>query len=128
MPKTVTIKGAERVPANKLALIVTQPSEKHYYDAPNTVANSQTIWKTPPIMDEKPPSGQNLIGTKRGMVTIVGYYGSNKTLKTSQWVAKCSCGNYILRNGKTWRKGLKNETFDCCQICKHINRMREGFI
>lgn len=126
--KTITIYNRERVPVNKQSAIVTAPAEKHYYEIPVSKLN-QKIWEVPPPMYDKPPKifkGKNLIGTRRGQIEIIGYYGKNATLKTSQWVARCDCGYYELRNGKSWRKGLKKGTSDCCCRCDYINLMREG--
>lgn len=126
MSKTITIKGTERVPVDKTASLVTTPASQHYYKVPKKITGNFQSWDAPPPMYDKPPKiyqGENLIGTKRGMVEIVGYYGSNKVLKTSQWVARCACGRYELRNGKSWRKGLKNNKKDCCSFCNHTQRM-----
>lgn len=123
MAKTTTIKGTERVPINRTAAIVTTPAEKHYYQVPQEVLDRSLWWDAPPPMYNKPPKiffANNLIGTRRGMITIIGYYGHGKSSKTSQWVGRCDCGRYLLRNGKTWRKGLKNNITDRCDVCDHL--------
>lgn len=116
---TVTINGTERVPVNKQSAIVTQQQEEpyEYFLKQNTIK----VWDTPPPMYNKPPKiffGKNLIGTRRGAMVIIGYYGSGK--KYSQWVGKCACGRYEIRNGTAWRKGLAKDSFDACCRCKQI--------
>jgi hypothetical protein len=120
--KTVTIREVERAPANKQSAIVTTPSEHLHYEYIRKEGHVKT-WEVPPPMYNRPPriiKGGNLIGTRRGAMVIVGYHGHNTTRDGSRWVGKCACGRYELRNGITWRKGLKKETFDACNRCKQI--------
>jgi hypothetical protein len=116
--RTVTINGTEKVAVNKTARIVTSPQEEY---KPNKKLN-QDIWEAPPTTHIIPvPEGKtNLVGTKRGWMIIVGYFGKNK------WLAKCVCGKYEKRDGKRWKKGLKNNIEDeGCAYCQHNKHLQK---
>lgn len=120
--RTVTINRTERVPANKQATIVTTPCPQHHYEYKRNEGCIKTFDMPPPMYNIPPKYiyGGNLINTKRGMITIIGYFGHSTGTNTSQWVGKCACGRYEIRNGISWRKGLKKKSFDACNRCKQI--------
>jgi len=118
----IMIYGKECNPINKQAARVTQFSPHLWYEYkrdPGTVIT----WEAPPSFYSRPPRifyGENLIGSKRGLMEIIGYYGTNKAQRTSQWVARCRCGKYELRNGKSWRRGMEKDKPDACHRCLQI--------
>lgn len=106
-----------RKPVDIVAARVTWAAEAY---EPEKILN-QEIWQDgpPPTIDPDPRWCDDLRGTSRGRMTIVGY------LDKANLLARCVCGNYERRDTKSWRKGVKNTTHDLgCQICRHLNHIR----
>jgi hypothetical protein len=80
---------------------------------------NQEIWTEGPPPTIDPPGNEDLRGTTRGKLTIVGYLEPKKLL------GRCVCGNYEMRNAKAWRKGIKEDTPDLgCQFCRHLHHLK----
>jgi hypothetical protein len=132
--RTVTIKGMERIAVNKLAGIVTSPAKEIDLYEPDIIL-TQTVFDAPPKTKAVPSYLQDLTGSKRGKMTIVGYlgyiatssYGRNNRHPPHKWLAKCVCGKYEIRDGSIWRKGLRKNTQDagCCYCHNFENKKYE---
>lgn len=128
--KTVTINGIERTAVNKLARVATMPAKEtdvYKIELPSCVKVYDAPLKTKAV----PRYLEDLIGTKRGKMTVVGYlgyqatpsYNRNKRHPPHKWLVKCICGKYEVRDGYKWRRGLKSNTPDeGCAYCHYFTR------
>lgn len=86
-----------------------------------TREHSQYHFKNKPLIPELPKNqtpefAEKLkirIGQKRGRLTITNWFGS----KT--WLCRCSCGDYVSRNEKSFRPE-KLDKFDACPDCENL--------
>ncbi len=108
-------------PIDSTAARVTSKGE-HYQV--NRKESPVQVWDTPPPTLAAPKTTESLIGQCHGKVTIVGYLGSGG--RGSQWLARCVCGKYAVRNGKSWRK-TKNPNDDCCPDCNAIQARKHYY-
>lgn len=124
--KTVTIRGRERVPVNKMAKLHTTPSPDSNYVYENK--SMDIIYDAPLPTREPDPSMIDLRGSKSNGVTIVGYIEavrykepSGRKRVSHKWLARCRCGKYVIRDGYKWRKSRKKGLDDCgCKECEHL--------
>ena len=118
-------------PINKLAAIVTQSKGEIW----ERKARPKGIESSYPFQIRPLPRIiQSLIGVKSGRITIIGYFcsqrdnidGSKKNNSAdSRWVGRCDCSMYVIRRGKSFRKGLKhNKIIDMCSTCEAIENMK----
>lgn len=122
MVKTVTIRGRECIPLNKRSAIAM--SGGYVYESENDIP--RLAYDAPPSMQKVPSDIKDLTGTKRGRVTIVGYLGESETLSRRKWIGKCVCGKYVIRMGRSWKRGLnKNEGDRGCIHCIEMDYLRE---
>lgn len=119
--KTHTVRGQERVAVDAVAARVTAPGV-HY--VPNINLPS-THWGFDPPASSKPQTSVfDLRGSRRGRMEIVGYEKRADDCDNSHcWIARCDCGRYERRIGRTWRKGMNASKPDACQVCR-----RDGLI
>lgn len=128
--KTVTINGIERTAVNRLARVVTMPAKEiDLYE--QKIHPKERVFDAPPKTKAVPRYLEDLTGTKRGKMTIVGYIGysfgpnrkNQKKHPPHKWLAKCICGKYEIRDGYLWRKRMKNNTPDLgCAYCNQFER------
>lgn len=107
-----------RRPVDRVAAQVT--SSGYHYE-PLDKKYNQSIWKDgpPDILHPTKNPQPDLTGTRRGFITIHGY------LDEKILVGRCVCGNYELRNAKSWRKALTEEREDYgCQDCSHAKYLK----
>jgi hypothetical protein len=110
---------AASVPANRTAGEVTgkgehwEPTKK--IDVPH--------WDTPPVVLD-PPKTLNLIGSKFGRFTVVGYLGKMTAGKgaSPMWLARCACGDYEGRSARAVRNPANGE--DCCGKCRALIHLK----
>jgi len=128
--KTVTIYEKELSPVNKQASLIIQPSKLARDDAEFKNKSSDKIFDGCPFVYDKVPKNiVSLVGTRRGKVVLVGFHSSGKSRKENdsnngKWVGKCDCGNFVIRNGKAWRGGLRNNIEDeGCARCNSVKNM-----
>jgi hypothetical protein len=83
-----------------------------------------------PIPTSFMPRGlKDLRGIVFGRLTVIGYFGRKKKGKGTQarhrWVVKCFCGTYTVRRQTTLIKLRTRNDNDCCDRCKHLDRIRK---
>lgn len=117
-------------PIDKTAALVVSKGED--YQPEFKVPEGKQEWDDFPadLVRQPPKSIENLIGRRREGVEIVAYLGAIKKSNgwKHKWLAKCSCGKFILRDGITWRKSVKRGFIDFgCHTCyKKELRRRYG--
>jgi hypothetical protein len=77
-------------------------------------------WSEPPPLQPVPALVDDLTGIKSGRLVVVGYFGNHRK-RGPQWVIRCACGDYEIRNGSTIKKWRGT---DMCQVCGHNGQMR----
>ena len=80
-------------------------------------------WDVCPPLHRPPTVVEDLRGTRRGSMIVIGY---DRRVKRGDhaWIARCDCGIYEVRRGRAWRRGLANTTVDSCQWCKKLDHHR----
>lgn len=71
------------------------------------------------------PQFQQFIGRQRGRLTLIGLsanHTANNCNKRSRWVARCTCGRYVVRTLKAFRN--EKNTTDACQRCRKYDQQR----
>jgi len=112
------------IPINRTAKTVTSKGSRFKYKS--NVKNPPTF--STPLKTIKPPKEiENLTGSSRGNMTIIGYIG--KPGRDHTWLAKCVCGNYETRNGFIWRKALRKNKKDhgCFHCLQHTSIIRSEY-
>lgn len=126
--ETITVQGVERVPIDRTARRVTSPGVAY---TPNFKPYCET-WDVPPPLapSDHPafltPEFQDLTGTVRGRMRIIGYLGVRPSGKGSGWLARCSCGKYELRRSQSWKRGMADGSDDMCAICAWTLKVRSN--
>lgn len=122
--ETRTVSGMECAPIDRMAARVTSPGIAYN---PNKRLHKE-LWDAPPPTYPPPKEIENLIGTRRGRVEIVGYLGRRRLSKAKgnqhNWLMRCGCGKYESRDGYAWRRGLKAGQPDLCQHCGHLAHVK----
>jgi hypothetical protein len=117
MRDTITLKGVERSPVNKIAKIVTTYNPQNWY-------NNLPDFKTPDLgLDGMAERLNHLIGSKIGTMEAIRLVESksNKILI----VVKCDCGKQEFRSIKKWLIALsKHGRNDRCAHCKKARYFR----
>jgi len=114
-------------PINSTAARVIRSGYCHIPD----MDQRQPIWDIPPETKQSPKGTIDMTGTKRGKMTIIGYYGSKKsgTNNYHQWIARCVCGRYEIRIAQKFRRRKDDDSNpDCCQICQYIRRLKNNHV
>lgn len=84
-----------------------------------------------PALAEGTPNFQNLIGVRKGWLTVVAYAGSSRPNQRAlgtkgaggaRWIVRCVCGRYELR--RTRALGPKSNS-DRCGPCDKLRWMQE---
>ena len=76
-------------------------------------------------LTQRDPSFRNLIGVRKGRLTVVAYAGaSTKKSGGARWVVRCVCGCYEVRRSKTLGPDSQN---DRCNRCNDLQRIQLGF-
>jgi hypothetical protein len=75
-------------------------------------------------LTQRDPNFRNLIGLKKGRLTVVAYGGSNKKASRARWIVRCVCGRYEARSTRALRPECTN---DRCDKCNDLDRIRKGF-
>jgi len=116
-----------RRPIDALARRVTAPAERH--DVGLIEGESETPLPMWPWCGPGCKKANDLTGTRRGLMTIMGYAGDegryrgpgmrpkSKSGRGSRWVARCVCGTYAYRRSKRW----KTPGWDACSRCRAKN-------
>ena len=108
------------IPVNKTAALVT--SKGVSFDVKDRINIKR--WDACPRLEMfKGPTNHDLTGTKYGRLTVIGYYGHSNSCKSSQWVVRCDCGAYEIRNAKRIRKSDKGKIYTCME-CQNIATMK----
>lgn len=121
--RSTSISGREWVPVDSVAARVTSPGVHFNPDK----RLQQEIWEAPPECDPMPNNlPDDLSGTRRGRVVIVRYFGRTESGKHA-WLARCVCGKYEIREGASWRRGLRKGKDDLgCQYCNHHQYLKRN--
>lgn len=90
--------------------------------APEDVFGRPDPW---PIKEMNPgtalnPGFRDLTGVKHGRLTYLGLSAEHK--RPAKWVARCACGQYVLRRFSS----ALDPDLDRCQDCEHTRFLREG--
>ena len=111
------------IPLDSTAARVMKPGIHYEPD----IKFGQQIWDYPIETLPLPKYTINMIGQKRGKLTIVGYVGRKKKSGNNYhyWLVRCNCGKYEIRNGQNFRRQQKKDNQDdCCQICRHLQYLK----
>lgn len=107
------------IPVNRVAVRVTDKRFQYQYK-PNKKSN-QRHWETPPLMRRRIPWNMpKLVGTKFGMLTVIGLYEEANHV----WVVRCVCGRYETRRTKAIRNPRNNS--DRCEECRHLEFLKKN--
>lgn len=112
-----------REPINKLARIVTGKSWDDY--TPEKKNNLRELWDDSPPTKPVPSTIKNLIGFKKGRLTVVGYLGFKQIkngLRRNKWLVRCICGRYEVRTQDTLMRQKTAHIEDMCQICQKLQQ------
>lgn len=126
--ETVSVRGWESLPIDQIARRVTSPGVTY---APNRTAYCET-WDVPPPLAPcdhpafSQPEFEDLTGTVRGRMRIVGYLGVRSSEKGSGWLARCACGKYEVRRSKRWKRGVADGADDMCAVCDWTRKLRDN--
>ena len=136
MARTVTIKGMELSPINKLASMITSPYKDDQYSlAENSRLLTKgecykTIFKyplTPYSIPPKTNSFKNFTGISNGRVVVTGYLGFING--RAFWMVQCvDCKKYSIRDHDALLKKRIFNKLDFCFACndkKDIEKLRK---
>lgn len=112
-------------PLNKQAAVVRDGSgEQPSCGKKITQVHSRDGLPTAPV----PYGTENLIGRKRGRLTVLGFYAkqvgskNQRDKKGALWVCRCVCGAQLTRR----RKSLMKDCWDACDECRQIAFIRHS--
>ena len=71
------------------------------------------------------PEFTNLVGCKRGRLTVVGIFKNRPKGERVKWVVRCVCGDYETRSSKALKNDNNND--DMCSICRKRARLIEEY-
>lgn len=123
--QTRTIRGREADPINKQARRVTSPTPHGAGPTTPNLREDVVHTSAPPHMERPPKAAPDLVGMRRGQLTVIGYHGSKKS-RGSQWVCRCDCGRYEIRLGSSIQKGIRDDLWDACYFCQKTAFLRDG--
>jgi hypothetical protein len=126
-------------PLNATAAAVIAPGEQY---TPDKNASGLMWFAPPPMVDLKTvrwrgPNGdkpKDWTGTVMGRLTVIGYwrYNGNADKKGKgpvkhQWICRCLCGMFIMRNARTIKKASEREhVYDACDNCRHLHFLKKN--
>ena len=118
--RTYTVRGVETLPIDQLARRVAGRGEdpktwRHRYV-------SGDVGRVPLETIKPPRTIEDLTGVNRDRLTVVGYLWRRKLSSkgnSHHWLARCRCGEYVVRRGLTIRRGRAAATPDSCQGCRN---------
>jgi hypothetical protein len=132
---TVTVRGQERAPVDSVADRVTRPGFE--FISGRGVSGAE-LGRDAPVMREPPLGVEDLRGQSSGRMTIIGYMEGRAPkpsdagrggLRKHRWAARCHCGRYEVRRGRTWRRIMREGAEDMCLECrrwKEMNTDKQG--
>jgi len=87
-----------------------------------TINSEAPHWEVPPITRDVPDNAENLIGTQKGWLTVVGLLPKKSSKQKPRWLVRCLCGAYECRS----RNALFNpdNKEDRCKNCKHSQKLK----
>lgn len=86
------------------------------------VPSHMVHWDAPPKTSPPPAGKEYRVGKKYGKLTVIGYLGSSRNSgRSSQWLVRCLCGRYEMRNGKAVEKGTPD---DECMRCRKNSQVQ----
>ena len=88
-------------------------------------ADFNEICTTEPLECKMYNGTKNLIGYKKGRLSVIGYRGKNSR-KQAMWVCRCSCGNYFTRSSRVLL-GTEDKLNFMCPECKFILRKQKKY-
>lgn len=112
-----TLPPACTTPVNKTASRVVSVGT-HY--EPANAPRADEWDDNPPPTRPVPRNAPNLTGERKDRVVIVGYLGPGNG-GGSKWLGRCSCGRYVTRNAKPWRKCTGS---NMCSDCAHVEYLK----
>lgn len=115
-----------RTPINKTSAMVVSEGEHWNPEVPKSCAHDSEF---PIPFSYLPHGAKNLSGLRSGRLTVIGYYGRNKTgysgtAARHRWVVRCDCGMYSVRRATSLLKHRSRHDDDCCDRCKHLDRIK----
>lgn len=113
--RTHSVHGRELAPVDRVAARVTAP-------APTWTALGNQLhmprWEAPPPIVPIPEGAEDLTGTVRTRMRVVGYLGEGRLL------VRCACGYYEYRKSSSWKRSLLRGKGDACQECRNRDHLR----
>lgn len=101
----------------------------HY--EPNVSQGQRDTFDVPPKivnLDNKSDAARSvaseLIGLRRGRITVIGLAADHNKKKRSRWVVRCDCGKYEYRKAKALRNSEGNERGFMCTVCEHGEKQK----
>jgi hypothetical protein len=80
-------------------------------------------WDTPPLPEKPMPGGTpDLSGMKVGRMVVVRFHRTHHK-RGAQWLVRCSCGAYELRQTSAVKK--TDDPDHCCYACQRVNNLRK---
>ena len=98
-------------PINRVASRVSFGESEAY--APKTNGACVSFDFPPIAIKARAKSSPDITGFRRGFMTAFRYHNSGKN--GAQWLCRCDCGKYEVRNSGRWMKAV--DVPDACVIC-----------
>jgi hypothetical protein len=112
---------ASSAPINRDAAVAFGGSGEHYQPKPGSL---EPIWDVPPKLKAPPADAPQLVGLRKGNLTVLGMWADNPLSgHIGKWVVRCVCGNYTIRKSRALRNPENID--DMCSHCDHVRRLRE---
>ena len=113
-------------PIDKQTTIVISPNVKNWF-IPKKRIGSQFISKIPIStirFKDHAKTGIDLTNKRIGRFTVIGFLGKKNKKKPGNWLVKCDCGLYTIKNSKTLRL-QKDKESKMCLYCEHLEYLKE---
>ncbi len=118
------------VPVDKTASAVIKPADPEHLWQPKPKSHDGAIESSEVLPVVPVPKSakwmQNVIGKRRGKLTVIGYSAEQNPKKNARWVCRCDCGNYVTRTSIL--RWLGTQANDECRECHKRRHLKQGYV
>lgn len=123
-----------RIPVDRTSALVVSEGTHWTPEIPQSCVHDSEF---PIPTSHRDPKTPDLSGLRVGRLTVLGYWGRHNdqsrsrrtgTAAKHRWVVRCDCGMYSVRRATSLTKTRARHDDDCCDRCKHLDRIRKNYV
>jgi len=121
--------GEHITPVDTLAARVTRMGPS-WVNIDEVIPGPNNLGKTPLNTHRVPRKIEDLTGARKGRIKIIGYMGQSNPSPGQrikhQWLGRCDCGVYVVRNARAWRSPVTEEAMaeNRCDRCHRMESIK----